>query len=400
MKKNDFWRFNHVTNIDPIFHSEDSEYPQFSEPLYVGRPNIGNRERFLQRIGEMLDRRWFSNDGPLVKEFEAAVASYVGVKHCVALCNATVGLEIAIRALGLKGEVIVPSYTFIATAHALSWQGIRPVFADIDPRTHNINPSAVERLITTRTTGIIGVHVWGRPCDTEELEKIGKNHGLKVMYDAAHAFGSSRKGVMVGNFGECEVYSFHATKFLNSFEGGAIVTNNASLAEKIRLMRNFGFSGYDNVVSLGVNGKMSEPCAAMGLTSLESVGELIAVNEHNNATYRNNLKDIPGIRLLERGDEGRHNYQYIVIEVEESRFGRTRDELVELLHAQNVIARKYFWPGCHRMQPYAEDDPEAGNMLPETERVAARVIVLPTGETIDPESISKICKIIRKSHRQ
>jgi len=372
----------------------------FDQPLHVGRPNIGNRERFLQRIGEMLDRRWFSNDGPLVREFEAAVASYVGVKHCVALCNATVGLEIAIRALGLKGEVIVPSYTFVATAHALSWQGIRPVFADIDSRTHNINPSAVESLITPRTTAIIGVHVWGRPCETQELEKIGKNHGLKVMYDAAHAFGSSREGIMVGNFGECEVYSFHATKFLNSFEGGAIVTNNDALAEKIRLMRNFGFSGYDNVVSLGVNGKMSEPCAAMGLTSLESVGELIAVNERNNATYRANLEAIPGIHLFEREDEERHNYQYIVIEVDEHRFGRTRDELVELLHAQNVIARKYFWPGCHRMQPYAEDDPQAGTMLPETEKVAARVIVLPTGQTIDPKTISTICDIIKRSHRQ
>ena len=369
--------------------------PEFTEPLHVGRPNIGNRERFLQRINEMLDRRWLSNDGPLVREFESAVAGYIGARHCIALCNATVGLEIAIRATGLKGEVIVPAYTFVATAHALTWLGIRPVFADIDPGSHNVDPVSVERLITPQTTGIIGVHVWGRPCDTKALEDIGRSHDLTVMYDAAHAFGSSCGGTMVGNFGECEVFSFHATKFLNSFEGGAIVTNNDALAEKIRLMRNFGFKGFDNVVTMGTNGKMSEPSAAMGLTSLESVGELIAINERNHAAYRDHLAGIPGIHLLERGDGERHNYQYVVIEVDGLKYGKSRDELVDKLHAENVIARKYFWPGCHRMHPYVMDHPEAQRNLPATELVAPRVVVLPTGETIDPQMISRICKIIR-----
>ena len=369
--------------------------PEFPEPLHVGRPNIGNRERFLQRINEMLDRRWLSNDGPLVREFESAVAGYIGARHCIALCNATVGLEIAIRATGLKGEVIVPAYTFVATAHALTWLGIRPIFADIDSVSHNVDPVSVERLITPQTSGIIGVHVWGRPCDTKALEDIGRSHGLTVMYDAAHAFGSSCGGTMVGNFGECEVFSFHATKFLNSFEGGAIVTNNDALAEKIRLMRNFGFRGFDNVVTMGTNGKMSEPSAAMGLTSLESVGELIAINERNHTAYRDHLEGIPGIHLLERGDGERHNYQYVVIEVDGLKYGRSRDELVDKLHAENVIARKYFWPGCHRMHPYVMDNPEAQGNLPATELVAPRVVVLPTGETVDPQMISRICKIIR-----
>lgn len=389
-----------MINGDSESFSVDSRCPEFPEPLHVGRPNIGNRHRLLRRINEMLDRRWLSNDGPMVKEFEAAIAAHAGVKHCIALCNATVGLEFAIRALNLMGEVIIPSYTFVATAHALTWQGIRPVFADINPDTHNIDPAVLERLITSRTTGIIGVHVWGRPCDTDDLEDIGRRHGLKVMYDAAHAFGSSRKGVMVGNFGECEVYSFHATKFLNSFEGGAVVTNNDELAEKIRLMRNFGFRGFDNVVSLGMNGKMSEPCAAMGLTSLEAVGELIELNKQNHNAYREHLSGIPGIRLLERRDGENHNYQYIVIEVDGQRFGRSRDALVESLHAENVIARKYFWPGCHRMQPYATENPNAAKLLSETEKVAARVIVLPTGQTIDSKTIAKICDIIKKAHRQ
>ena len=374
--------------------TSDKYSTALSEPLYVGRPNIGNRERFLQRINEMLDRRWLSNDGPLVREFEGAVAGYTGVKHCIAICNATVGLEIAIRATGLKGEVIVPAYTFIATAHALSWQGIRPVFADIDPRTHNLDPACVERLITPHTTGIIGVHVWGSPCDTETLEDIGMRHGLTVMYDAAHAFGCSHKGTMVGNFGSCEVFSFHATKFLNSFEGGAIVTNNDELAERIRLMRNFGFKGFDNVVSIGTNGKMSEPCAAMGLTSLESVEELIAINERNHAAYRDHLAGIPGIHLLERRDGEKYNYQYVVMEVDGLKYGKNRDELVEFLHANNVIARRYFWPACHRMQPYLSDSYYKKMTLNQTEQVAARVVVLPTGETISEQEIRIICDII------
>jgi len=389
-----------VANSHPESFSGSYYRQEFPEPLYVGRPNIGDRERFLKRINQMLDRRWFSNDGPLVREFEAAVADYAGVKHCIALCNATVGLEIAVRALNLAGEVILPSYTFIATAHALKWLGLGPVFADIDLRTHNIDPKKVEKLITPRTSAIIGVHVWGRPCDTDALEDIGYKYGLKIMYDAAHAFGSSRKGIMVGNFGECEVYSFHATKFLNSFEGGAVVTNNDELAEKIRLMRNFGFSGFDNVVSIGINGKMNEACAAMGLTSLESIEDLIAINRRNHEAYREGLVKIPGIKLLEQRDEGeRHNYQYVVIEVNERCYGKTRDELLELLHNQNVIARKYFWPGCHRMQPYAAENPNAYKGLPETELVAARVLVLPTGQTVDRDMISRICSIISGEFR-
>ena len=219
----------------------------------------------------------------------------IGVRHCVAMCNATIALEIAIRALGLKGEVILPSYTFVATAHALQWQEITPVFADLDPRTHNIDPASIERLITPRTTGIIGVHVWGRPCDTAALEGIAARRGLKLMFDAAHAFGCSHAGRMIGGFGTCEVLSFHATKFLNSFEGGAIVTNDDALADQMRLMRNFGFVDYDRVIYVGTNGKMTEICAAMGLTSLEAMDDIIAINKRNYEAYRRGLSGLPGI---------------------------------------------------------------------------------------------------------
>jgi dTDP-4-amino-4,6-dideoxygalactose transaminase len=364
------------------------------EKKFVGRPNVGNREKFLLRVQDMLDRRWFSNDGPLVKEFEKGISEFLGVKHVVAMCNATVALEIASRALNLHGEVIVPSYTFVATAHALQWQEITPVFCDMDPSTHNIDPAKIERLITPKTTGILGVHLWGNGCDTEAIGEIAARRNLKVMYDASHGFACSKGGRMLGTFGECEVFSFHATKFLNCFEGGAVVTNNDDLAEKMRLMRNFGFQGFDNVVYLGVNGKMSEVHAAMGLTNLEAVEEIISVNRRNYEAYRAGLADVSGISLINYDPAERNNYQYVVIEVDSEVCPRSRDEIVEALHAENIIARKYFWPGCHKMEPYRSLQPNAGLLLPETERVASSVIVLPTGQITTEETIQNICSII------
>ena len=199
----------------------------FHSPMHVGRPNIGDRAALHARLDAMLDRRWLTNNGPLVEEFEARIARAIGVRHCVAMCNATVALEIASASARHAGEVIVPSFTFVATAHALQWQGIQPVFCDIDPRTHNIDAESAESLITARTTGIIGVHTWGRPCDVSALTALASRHGLRLLFDAAHAFGCSAGDRMIGTMGDAEVLSFHATKFLNAFEGGALVTNDA-----------------------------------------------------------------------------------------------------------------------------------------------------------------------------
>lgn len=372
-----------------------AELERLRSALHVGRPNIGDRQKFLARAADILERRWLSNDGPIVREFEAVVAAQLGVKHAIAVCNATVALEIASKALNLEGEVILPSYTFIATAHALQWQGITPVFADMDPATHNIDPAKIEGLITPRTTGVVGVHVWGRACDTEAIEEICAKHNLNVMYDASHGFGCSVGGQMLGSFGQCEVFSFHATKFINCFEGGAVTTNNDELAEKMRLMRNFGFKGFDNVVYLGVNGKMSEVCAAMGLTNLEAISDIVDVNRRNYLAYRRELESVPGISVIHYDPNDRNNYQYVVIEVDPDVCPRNRDEIVEALHAENVIARKYFWPGCHRMEPYRTTQPDVWKRLPETERVAARVIVLPTGQTVDEETVRRVCGIIK-----
>jgi dTDP-4-amino-4,6-dideoxygalactose transaminase len=369
--------------------------PAFVEPLHVGRPNIGDRDSLLRRINDLLDRKWLTNSGPIVAEFEQRVADFVGARHCIAMCNATVALEIAIRAAGLGGEVIVPSFTFVATAHALQWQEITPVFCDIDPLTHNIDPRRVEEMITPRTTGIIGVHLWGRPCDIEALCEIGHRRNLKVLFDAAQSFGCSHKGRMIGNFGDAEVFSFHATKFLNAFEGGAVVTNDDDLAGKVRLMKNFGFVDYDDVIHVGTNGKMSEVSAAMGLTSLECLDDFIAINHGNYNRYRQQLAGVPGIRLTAYDESEKCNFQYIVLEIDEAVTGISRDQLQQVLLAENVLSRRYFYPGCHRMEPYRSYFPHASLLLPDTERLAARVLCLPTGTAIGPEEISNICRIIR-----
>jgi dTDP-4-amino-4,6-dideoxygalactose transaminase len=350
----------------------------------------------MSRIEAMLDRRWLSNDGPLVREFENKIVEITGVPHCIAMCNAKVALELAARAIGLGGEVIVPSYTFVATAHALQWQGITPVFADIDPKTHNIDVRSIEREITERTTGIVGVHLWGRPCDTDAIESLAEKHGLKVMYDAAHAFGASHQGRMIGGFGACEIFSFHATKFINSFEGGAVVTHDADLARRLRLMRNFGFEGFDNVTHLGVNGKLTEVCAAMGLTSLESMDAIISANARNYRDYCASLGDLRGISLLPLNGSEKANFQYVVLEVDERATGVSRDALVEHLHSRGVLARKYFWPGCHRMEPYRSRTTHIAN-VPNTDLVAGRVVVLPTGQAVSESDVERVCTAIREA---
>jgi dTDP-4-amino-4,6-dideoxygalactose transaminase len=362
--------------------------PLSQRPLHVGRPNVGSRERFMERVGGILDRMWLTNNGPLVQEFESKVADFVGVKHCVATCNATVGLELAIRAAGLSGEVIVPAYTFVATAHALQWQGITPVFCDISS-DHNIDPVQVEKLITPNTTGIIGVHLWGRPCNVAALEEIAQRRGLKLLFDAAHAFGCSHSGRMVGGFGLAEVFSFHATKFLNAFEGGIVATNNYELALKVRRMKNFGFSEQDRVAHVGTNGKMTEVSAAMGLTNLESLPRFVEVNRRNYNTYRDCMPWASGTRVLPYSGDEKFNFQYIVVEISDV-FGASRDNLVRILQAENVLARKYFWPGCHHMSPYLMT-----RDIPNTERIAGRVLVLPTGTGVTEEQIVDICDTIR-----
>lgn len=369
--------------------------PSFAAPLHVGRPNITDQARFSELVEGLLERRWLTNDGPLVRELEERVAAHVGVRHCVATCNGTVALEIAIRALGLTGEVIVPSYTFIATAHALHWQGLTPVFADIDPRTHTLDPEAVQRAITPRTSGILGVHLWGRAAPVDDLQAIAGEHGLTLLFDAAHAFSSTHRQRKIGRFGRAEVFSFHATKFFHSLEGGAIVTDDDDLAETMRLMRNFGFANEDEVIHPGTNGKMTEVCAAMGLANLPHVDRVREINRENHTAYTEALAEVPGVEVMQYDEAEDNNYQYVVLEVD-SRVGPSRDEMLRTLRAEKVLARRYFWPGCHNMMPYRELYPDAASTLAQTEAVADRVLVLPTGDSVSVDDIEVIADILAK----
>ena len=371
--------------------------PLFSEPLHVGAPNVGDRRKILRRIVDILDRNWLTNDGPYVTEFERRIKRITGARHCIATSNGTLGLELAARGLGLKGEVIAPAFTFVATAHALKWQGIQPVFCDIDPKTFTVDPERIEQLITPRTTGILAVHLWGRACDTEALARVASKHGLRLLYDASHAFGCTHLGHPVGQFGDAEVFSFHATKFVNTFEGGAITTNNDELATRLRLMKNFGFTGTDQVDYLGINGKMSEPAAAMGLTSLESMSEFIRHNRRNYEAYQRAIEPIRGIRLVPFPENERNNYQYINLQVEESESGVSRDNLLRILHAENVLARRYFFPGIHNMEPYRSEFGPRPPLLPVTSKAARQSICLPTGKrtsTIQIEQIGALLEFI------
>jgi dTDP-4-amino-4,6-dideoxygalactose transaminase len=369
--------------------------PAFTAELHVGRPNIPQRGRLLQRINDVLDRRWLTNDGPLVEEFESAIARAVGVKHCTATCNGTTALQIAIRAVGLSGEVILPSFTFIATAHALEWQGLTPVFCDIESAGFGIDPEQIESLITKRTTGIIGVNLWGHPCDVRALEAVAARRGLKLIFDSAHAFGCSSHRRMIGNFGDAEVFSFHATKFLNTFEGGAVVTNDDEVARKLRLLRNYGFAAQDTVVQIGTNAKMNEVAAAMGLTSLEDMNNFVAVNRHNFYAYRQHLSGIAGVTLIEYDEAERNNYHYIVLEIDKSVTGISRDCLHALLAAEGVLVRRYFYPGCHRMAPYRFREPDVGARLLNTERTTARTLCLPTGTAVTLSDITTVCDVVQ-----
>jgi dTDP-4-amino-4,6-dideoxygalactose transaminase len=367
--------------------------PAFLSPLHVGTPQRVDADGFVGRVRDILDSRWFTNDGPYVKEFERRVAEELDVEHCIAVCNGTIALELAAGAAELTGEVIVPSFTFVATAHALRWRGLTPSFCDVDPSTHNLDLSHLEGLINERTSAIIGVHVWGRPAYSEHLELLAERHGLRLLFDAAHAFGCSYAAQPVGGRGDAEILSFHATKVINTFEGGAVLTNDDDLAARIRLLRNFGFVDYDDVRALGINGKLPEISAAMGLTTLDHFDENVAVNQRNYAHYRTELDSIIGVSVLTYDEAERNNYQYVVLELDPAECALSRDDLVRVLHAENVIARRYFYPGVHRMEPYRSL--YAGLVLPATEAVADRVVVLPTGQTVDEAAVATISRVIR-----
>lgn len=372
--------------------------------LHVGGPNVGDRQVFDRLVDEIFERRWFTNGGVVEQEFESKLCAYLNVKHCIPVCNATIGLQLACHAMELDGQVILPAFTFVATPHAVQWERLQPVFADVDPLTHTLCPDSVESLITPKTSAIIGVHVWGNPCQTERLEQIAARNNIPIFYDAAHAFGCSHMGKMIGNFGRCEVFSFHATKFFNTFEGGAIATNDDDLAKKIRLMKNFGFAGMDHVIHLGTNAKMTEICAAMGISLFARLDELLEINQARYLQYRKRLDGIPGLTVFSYDQQEKTNWQYIVLQIDESEFGESRDQVFERLLQNDIRARRYFHPGCHNMEPYksARSSPDKKQTpnhpdpnLRNTDRLCQTILCLPTGGSLSESDVDRVCETIK-----
>jgi dTDP-4-amino-4,6-dideoxygalactose transaminase len=369
--------------------------PRFNEPKYVGTPTIPDRAALHARLDRMLDTRRLSNDGPFVQELEDRLRRLNDGVEVVTVCNATVGMQLLLKALDVAGEVLLPSFTFIATAHACLWEGLEPVFVDVDRTTHTIDPTAVEAGLSDRTAAIVGVHLWGRMCKVRELDTIARDRGIPLIFDAAHAVGCSYEGLPMGRHGTASVVSFHATKFVQSLEGGAILTPDRDLADRLRLLRNFGFQGYDNVVALGTNAKMNEFCAAMGLGSLEGLDALVGTNIANRSACRESLAGLPGLRLYEYDEQERNNFQYLIVEVDPRACPLSRDELVQVLHAENVIARRYFTPGCHRSGPYRDMPRRKSERLPVTEQLCDTLLALPTGAGVTTTDIEAIGTIIR-----
>ncbi len=367
----------------------------FEQPLYVGRPNVLQKSAILAEIESVLDSYRLTNNGPKVQALEAALCQYLKVPHCILVANATLGLMAVLKALDLKGEVIVPSFTFPATAHVLPWCGLKPVFCDVDPVSHQLDPASVQSLISPDTSAILGVHLWGENADIDALQAIAEQHQLRLIFDAAHALGCSYQGRMIGNFGDAEVFSFHATKFVNSLEGGAITTHNAELAAKLRLWINFGFDQHGVSILPGFNAKMNEISAVVGLQSLADIPSLIDLNYKRYKAYQAGLAAIPQIKLYTYQAHEERNYQYIILEVQDQS-ELSRDQLHRILQAEGVICRRYFSPGCHRLVPYQDLFYD----LPATDALSQRVLALPNGTGVSLDQVQAICDLIQYSFAQ
>jgi len=369
--------------------------PAFSKPLVVGRPNLGEPKTFMAQAEAIMRSGILSNHGPTVRAFEEVLAQRTGVLHCIATCNATVALEVVVRAMDLCGEVIVPSFTFIATAHALRRAGVTPVFCDVDPVTHCLDPRHVEALITARTSGVLAVNLWGQACAIDELTQLCQRRGVRLLFDSAHAFGCSFRGTPLGGFGDAEVFSFHATKVLNTGEGGCIMTRNDELAARCARMINFGLEDGDTVAALGTNGKMQELAAALGLTNLERYDDFVAANRANDEAYHRCLNSTRGVRLLTRDPANESNLHYVVLEFEEDEIGASRDEIMRVLASENIRSRRYFFPGCHAAEPYRSDRRMPRPLVPNTERLARNVLVMPTGMAASVADVETACDALR-----
>ena len=363
--------------------------PANKPPIYVTQPVLPPLDEFIPYLQQIWDSKRLTNNGPFHQQLEQALCDYLGVKHVALFTSGTVGLITALQTLRITGEVITTPYSFVATAHSLLWNGIKPVFVDIDPVTLNLDPDRIEAAITPQTTAIMPVHCYGRPCDVGRIEKIADNYGLKVIYDAAHAFGVKWQDSSVLNHGDLSVLSFHATKVFNTFEGGAIVCHDAKTKQRIDHLKNFGFVDEVTVVAPGINGKMSEINAAFGLLQLKGIDEALHKRRAVDARYREALSAVKGIRCLPRIGEGVSNYAYFPILVQPE-YPLSRDALYQKMLDQQIYARRYFYPLISDFPMYRGMPSAAHANLPEARKVAEQVICLPIYPALGSEDVDKI----------
>ncbi|MBI4557322.1 MAG: DegT/DnrJ/EryC1/StrS family aminotransferase [Candidatus Hydrogenedentes bacterium] len=356
--------------------------------------------RYSEKLEGVWRRRWLTNEGELHRELEGRLRERLGLEYVSLFCNGTIALMVALQALRTHGgEVITTPFTFPATAHVLFWNGIRPVFCDIDAETFNLDPRQIEPLISAETQAILPVHVYGTPCDVDAIQAIADRHGLRVLYDAAHAFGVEYHGRSLLSYGDASVLSFHATKLFTTVEGGALVSKTPEQFRRVNFLKNFGIADEDTVIGPGINGKLNELQAAFGLLQLETVDVEIANRQRLTDLYREQLTDVPGIII--RGDRPgvSHNYGYLPILVEPEKFGMCRDELCDSLREFNIFARKYFHPLCSHFPCYSALPSADPKRLPTAERVAGQVLCLPIYGELDRETVLAICETIRQLGR-
>ncbi len=365
------------------------------DSITVTSPLLPPLDEFLPYLEDIWQRKWLTNNGHYHRELEKALCEYLGVEHLSLFTNGTIPLITALQALRITGEVITTPYSFVATTHSLWWNGIKPVFVDIDPETCNLDPEKIEAAITPKTTAIMPVHVYGNPCDTTKIQAIADKYGLKIIYDAAHAFGVTKNGESILKAGDMSTLSFHATKTYNTVEGGALICQDAQTKQQIDYLKNFGFAGETTVVAPGINGKMDELRAAYGLVELKHVDDAIDARRQVAVRYREALKDIIGITFWKETSDIRHNYSYFPIFVDEELYGISRDQLYEKMKANNIFGRRYFYPLISEFSTYRGLPSAAKENLSNAHKIANSVICLPMHHELLDTDIQRIISIIR-----
>lgn len=367
----------------------------FKEPIYVTRPLLPDLEKVNSKMKEVWESKWITNNGAQHKELEKRLKDYLKADNLVLFSNGTLALILGLKALGLKEEVITTPFTFPATVQALDWNGLIPVFCDIEKDTLNIDPDKIESLITKKTSAILAVHVFGNHCNVDKIQKIADKYNLKVIYDGAHAFGSHIDGKPISSFGDIAMFSFHATKLFHTVEGGGITFKDSSLERKLNLLKNFGINSPEEIILSGTNAKMNEIQAAIGLEVLEIIDEERERRKKIKKIYEKGLVDIDGIRILTNLDDESSSYQYFTIEIDKEKYGKSRDWLHEELKKYNIFTRKYFYPLCSDFEWYKDLESAKPENLPQAQKSVRQVLSMPFYGKLGLEAVEKICQIIK-----